>query len=206
MFWDTDTSLLYSLQLTTCGALLRNSSSLNGLSQIKQTKKSKSKPWFNRFRNKRTNKKKKALVPATKKDLNVNAFLFLVATGHFWIRDEKAKRERERKRDRTVKITEMRNGSSLLSLWFFLFIFFLNVFVCVFLSLSLFHLLSEIFGNRAGLTTFEIWIFMSRSLSLSVWWISTALRSRLRIWTVSILIMFTILPLVVFRNADLNPF
>ena len=55
-----------------------------------------------------------------------------------------------------MKITEMRNGSSLLSLWFFLFIFFLNVFVCVFLSLSLFHLLSEIFGNRAGLTTFEI--------------------------------------------------
>ena len=41
---------------------------------------------------------------------------------------------------------------------FFNLFVFLNVFVCVSLSLtlSLFHSLSEIFGNRAGLTTFEI--------------------------------------------------
>lgn len=31
MLWETATSLWYSLQVTTCGALLRNSSSLNGL-------------------------------------------------------------------------------------------------------------------------------------------------------------------------------
>ena len=37
-----------------------------------------------------------ALVPATKKDLNFNTFLFLVATRHFWIHDEKVERERER--------------------------------------------------------------------------------------------------------------
>ena len=48
---------------------------------------------------KKKKKKTQALVPATKKDLNVNAFLFLVATGHFWIRDEKVERERERERE-----------------------------------------------------------------------------------------------------------
>lgn len=38
MFWDTATSLLYSLQVITCGALLRNSSSLNGLRKKREQK------------------------------------------------------------------------------------------------------------------------------------------------------------------------
>ena len=87
-------------------------------------------------------KKKLALVPATKKDLDVNAFLFLVATGHFWIGGE-----RERWMDRVVKIvftiSEMRNTllTFCVSLGVFIFIFYFNAFVS--LSLTLFVLRSE---------------------------------------------------------------
>ena len=88
--------------------------------------------------------KTQALVPATKKDLNVNAFLFLVATGHFWIRDEKVKRERERSDSENHR--DAKWFFAIVSLVFFNLFIFLNVFVCVSLSLSLslFHLLSEI--------------------------------------------------------------
>ena len=70
--------------------------------------------------------KTQALVPATKKDLNVNAFLFLVATGHFWIRDEKVEREREREKERSDSENH-RDAKwlfAIVSLVFFIFFFF----------------------------------------------------------------------------------
>jgi hypothetical protein len=138
------------LQVTTCGALLRNSSSLNGLSETKQKSNQLhfEKLYLQICKNIKNifliqnAKKKLALVPATKKDLDVNAFLFLVATGHFWIGGE-----RERWMDRVVKmvftISEMRNTllTFCVSLGVFIFIFYFNAFVS--LSLTLFVLRSE---------------------------------------------------------------
>ena len=72
-----------------------------------------------------------ALVPATKKDLNFNTFLFLVATRHFWIHDEKVERERERSDSENHR--DAKWFFAIVSLVFFFFFFF----ECICVSLSI---------------------------------------------------------------------
>ena len=86
---------------------------------------------------KKKEKKTQALVPATKKDLNVNAFLFLVATGHFWIRDEKVERERERERE----IGQWKSQRCEMALRYCLFGFFYFYFFWMYLCVSFSHCL-----------------------------------------------------------------
>lgn len=96
MLCDTATSLWYSLQVITCGALLRNSSSLNGLKKVFKFQIKQNHRVIGDFKTVRPNLilifktltlggdrgLRRWEIPAAQKNLDVDALLFLVTAGH----------------------------------------------------------------------------------------------------------------------------